>query len=84
VSDPVHAEESVTSRVYEKVRQMQVGDHFTSPDIQTALGLLTHNAVSAAMTRVEREALGKTLRWGLYSVNPELPPVQQTLNWKWV
>ena len=29
-------------------------------------------------------AIGKTLRWGLYSVNPELPPAQQETNCIWV
>lgn len=29
-------------------------------------------------------ALGKTQRWGLFSVNPELPPEQQELNRDWI
>jgi hypothetical protein len=29
-------------------------------------------------------ALGKTSRWGPYSVNPELPPTQQERNIDWV
>lgn len=29
-------------------------------------------------------AIGKTLRWGLNSVNPELPPEQQETNRAWV
>lgn len=29
-------------------------------------------------------ALGKTLRWGWYSVNPELPPTEQETNFDWV
>ena len=29
-------------------------------------------------------ALGKTLRWGWQSTNPELPPVQQETNASWV
>lgn len=29
-------------------------------------------------------ALGKSLRWGWFSVNPELPPKQQETNIDWV
>jgi hypothetical protein len=29
-------------------------------------------------------AVGKTLRWGWYSVNPELSPEQQEPNFEWV
>jgi len=29
-------------------------------------------------------ALGKTLRWGWWSVNPELPPHQRETNFLWV
>lgn len=29
-------------------------------------------------------AIGKTQRWGWFSVNPELPPNQQETNIKWV
>lgn len=29
-------------------------------------------------------ALGKALRWGWLSYNPELPPEQQERNWEWV
>ncbi len=29
-------------------------------------------------------ALGKTLRWGRYSVNPELPPGEQETNQAWL
>ena len=29
-------------------------------------------------------AVGKTQRWGLYSVNPELPPAQQETNSVWL
>lgn len=29
-------------------------------------------------------AVGKTLRWGLESVNPELPPEQQETNREWI
>ena len=29
-------------------------------------------------------ALGKTLRWGWHSVNPELPPAEQETNLVWV
>lgn len=30
------------------------------------------------------EAAGKTLRWGWYSVNPELPPEEQEQNRNWL
>lgn len=29
-------------------------------------------------------AVGKTQRWGWHSVNPELPPAQQTTNLAWM
>lgn len=29
-------------------------------------------------------AIGKTLRWGLESVNPEIPPEQQETNREWI
>jgi hypothetical protein len=29
-------------------------------------------------------ALGKTLRWGWRSINPELPPAEQESNFLWV
>lgn len=29
-------------------------------------------------------AVGKTLRWGLHSTNPELPPEQQETNLDWI
>lgn len=29
-------------------------------------------------------ALGKSLRWGWYSTNPELPPAEQETNAAWV
>lgn len=29
-------------------------------------------------------AIGKTLRWGETSVNPEIPPVEQETNLRWV
>lgn len=29
-------------------------------------------------------AAGKSLRWGLDSVNPELPPEQRETNWDWL
>lgn len=31
-----------------------------------------------------QSALGKTLRWGWESVNPELPPAEQETNLNWV
>lgn len=30
------------------------------------------------------QAIGKTIRWGLESVNPELPPAQQESNAAWI
>lgn len=30
------------------------------------------------------QAVGKTQRWGLYSVNPELPPDKQEINKDWI
>jgi NTP pyrophosphatase (non-canonical NTP hydrolase) len=30
------------------------------------------------------QAVGKTIRWGLESVNPELPPEQQESNAAWI
>jgi hypothetical protein len=30
------------------------------------------------------QAIGKTIRWGLESVNPELPPEQQESNAAWI
>ena len=29
-------------------------------------------------------AVGKTIRWGMESVNPELPENQQEMNWQWI
>lgn len=46
--------------------------------IQQALGYLVEEAGEV------QAAVGKSLRWGLDSVNPELPPSQQERNGFWI
>lgn len=48
------------------------------------------NSPSQALAHLSEEcgelvaAIGKTMRWGSQSVNPELPPEQQETNIDWV
>lgn len=46
--------------------------------IQQALGYLVEECGEV------QAAVGKSLRWGLDSVNPELPPVEQEQNGYWI
>lgn len=57
---------------------MSIPQRYRSTSLEQALAHVAEEAGELV------SALGKTLRWGLLSVNPELPPEEQEPNIAWV